>query len=348
MINPIKTGIASFGMSGYVFHAPLLHVNDGFTIKSIVERNNSNSKEKYSYAKIVKSFDELCNDKDLELIIVNVPDSLHFEYSKKALLAGKHVVVEKPLTQKSDQADDLIHLAKKKGLILSVFQNRRWDSDFITIQHLIRDKTLGRLVDYEAHFDRYRNFIDKNTWKETAEAGAGIFYNLGSHLIDQALVLFGLPKTVFANIRRIRPNSAINDNFTLILTYPELNVTLKASYLVREPGPRYLIHGSEGSYLKWGIDPQEQDLKDGIMPEGKDWGKEDDEDWGTLNTNFGDDHFEGELESINGDYPAFYKNIYEAIREDAELSVKPQEAANVIRIIEAAFLSDKEGRVVEL
>ena len=348
MANPIKTGLASFGMSGYVFHAPLLHVNEGFAITTIVERNNSNSTEKYPYAKIVRSFDELCQEEDLELIIVNVPDPLHFEYSKKALNAGKHVVVEKPFTQNSEQADELIKIAKENGLILSVFQNRRWDSDFLTIQNLIKDNAFGKLVDYEAHFDRYKNVIQEDSWKETAKAGAGIVFNLGSHLIDQSMVLFGMPESVYATIRKVRPNTAVNDSFTIILTYPQIKVTLKASYLVREPGPRYLIHGTEGSFLKWGIDPQEQDLKDGYLPMDEDWGEEDTDAAGILNTNFGENHFEGELESINGNYPAFYANIFEAIRNDAELAVKPGEAANVIRIIEAAFLSVEEERVIKL
>ncbi|MCK4919617.1 MAG: Gfo/Idh/MocA family oxidoreductase, partial [Bacteroidales bacterium] len=298
MIDSIKTGIASFGMSGFVFHAPLLHVNKGFEIKSIVERNNNNSKIKYSYANIVRSCDELCQDKDIELIIVNLPDYLHFDYAKKSLLAGKHVIIEKPFTQKSEQADELIDIAKKQGLILSVFQNRRWDSDFLTIQNLINDNVFGKLVDYEAHFDRYRNVILEGSWKESEDTGAGTLYNLGSHLIDQAIVLFGKPLTVFANIRKTRPNSKIDDNFEIIMSYPGLKVSLKASYLVREPGPKFLIHGTNGSFLKWGIDRQEQDLKDGLIPNGDDWGKEDSDNWGTLNTTLGENHFEGVVESV--------------------------------------------------
>lgn len=348
MINPIKTGIASFGMSGYVFHAPLLHINTGFEIKSILERKTNNSKDKYSYAKILRSCDDLCADKDIELIIVNLPDYLHFDFAKKSLLAGKHVVIEKPFTQTSEQADELIQLAKKQGLVLSVFQNRRWDSDFLTVQSLINDKAFGTLVEYEAHFDRYRNIIAEDSWKESKETGAGTLFNLGSHLIDQAIVLFGKPQAVFADIRTTRPNSQIDDNFELILSYPNLKVSLKASYLVREPGPKYLIHGTEGSFLKWGMDRQEQDLKDGLIPEGDAWGREDKELWGILNTDIDGKHFKGTIESKQGNYMGFYNNIYDAIRNGAELNVKPEEAADVIRIIEAAIISNKEGQVIKL
>ncbi|MCF8380292.1 MAG: Gfo/Idh/MocA family oxidoreductase [Bacteroidales bacterium] len=347
-MKPIKTGIASFGMSGYVFHGPLLHCNNGFEIKSIIERKNNTSKKDYSYAKILRSCDELCEEKDIELVIVNLPDYLHFDFARKALLAGKHVVIEKPFTQTSEQADELIEIAKKKGLVLSVFQNRRWDSDFLTVQRLIKEKAFGTLVEYEAHFDRYRNVIAEGSWKESKDSGAGTLFNLGSHLIDQALVLFGWPETIFADIRTTRPNSTIDDNFELILSYPGLKVSLKASYLVREQGPKYLVHGTEGSFIKYGMDCQEDDLKAGLLPVGKDWGKEDPQFWGTLNTNLNDKHFRGSIESEHGNYMAFYDNIYQAIRNGAELAVKPEQAADVIRIIEAAYLSDREGRIIRL
>ena len=348
LMERIKTGLASFGMSGKVFHGPLLHTSNFFEIKSIVERNRADSREKYSYTKLLRSFDELCADPEIELIIVNTPDYLHYEMSKKALLSGKHVVVEKPFTQTTVQAEDLIQIAEKNDLIISVFQNRRWDGDFLTIQKVLTEGYLGRLVEYEAHFDRYRNFIQQNTWKEEGESGVGTVFNLGSHLIDQALVLFDLPKAVYADIRTLRTGGKIDDNFELLLKYDDIKVSLKGSYLVKEPGPKYLLHGTEGSFLKWGIDPQEEALKQGNLPLGDKWGMEEKKDWGKLNTLVNGLHLESLVETIPGNYHAYYNNIYNAIRKKAGLNVKPQQSANVIRIIEAGFLSSREGRDIIL
>ncbi len=347
-MEKIKAGLASFGMAGKTFHAPLLHTSKCFEIKSIVERNKEDSRERYPYTKLVRSFDELCKDPEIELIVVNSPDYLHFEMCKKALLAGKNVVVEKPFTQTSEQAYELVKIAQEKKLVLSVFQNRRWDGDFLTVKKVIEEELLGKLVEYEAHFDRYRNFILPDTWKEDCGSGAGTLYNLGSHLIDQSLVLFGPPKAISADIRTLRPDGKIDDNFELLLKYDYLKVILKASYLVREPGPKYILHGTEGSFLKWGIDPQEEALKQGQLPVGANWGKEDESQWGLLNTNCKGLHVKGNVETFPGNYHAYYNNIYEAIRYNTSPEVKPDLSALVIRIIEAAFQSQKEGREISL
>ena len=348
MTNPIKTGLASYGMSSMVFHGPLLKVHPGFRIDKIVERNQRASKSAFPEAIIVKDFRELCKDPEIELIIVNTPDPLHYPFAKMALESGKHVVVEKPFTQSYAQAKELITLAGKQDKVLSVFQNRRWDGDFLTVQQVIRNKMLGRLVEFESHFDRYRNFIQENTWKEEAIAGAGTLMNLGSHMIDQALVLFGIPKSVYADIRINRLKGEVDDSFDLFLKYNDIKVLIRGSYLVREQGPRYILHGTEGSFLKWGIDPQEQALKDGKLPVGDTWGKEETEYWGKLNTDINNLHFEGRIETFPGNYRAYYENIYETIRNKAELIVKPQEAANVIKIIEAARKSNVKGCVVPI
>jgi len=349
MQDPIKTGIASFGMSGMVFHAPLLHSNPGFEITAIVERNQEKSREKYSCSKLFRSFEELLRDKETELIIVNTPDNLHFEHARLALEAGKHVVIEKPFVQKHDEALVLMKLAKKKKLILTVFQNRRWDGDFMTVQKVIKDKMLGRLVSFESHFDRYRNFIQEGTWKEESASGTGIVYNLGSHLIDQALVLFGKPKAVNADIRTLRSNGSVDDYFDIRLEYADnLCVSVRGSLLVKEPGPRYILHGTEGSFLKWGTDPQEQDLKDGKLPGEAGWGKEHDDQWGLLNNLEKGKAFRGKIETIPGNYQKYYDSLYKAIREGGEVPVKPEDAALGIRIINAAFQSMREGKKVGL
>ena len=349
MYRKIKTGIASFGMSGSVFHAPLINSNTGFELSAIVERHADKSREKYSFSKLFRSFDDLLNDKEIELVVVNTPDYLHFEYAKFALEAGKHVVVEKPFTQKYDDARTLLDLAKKKNLILSVFQNRRWDGDFLTVQKIIKDKMLGRLVSFESHFDRYRNFIQEGTWKEESESGTGIVYNLGTHLIDQAIVLFGAPVGVSAEIKTLRTGGKVDDYFTIQLEYNEkMSVSIRGSMLVKEQGPRYILHGTEGSFLKWGTDPQEQDLKDGKIPGQPGWGKEKEEDWGLLHTAEKGKDFRGDIETIPGNYQTFYNGIYHAIRENKALPVDPTDSALCIKIVEAAFESSLLGKVVTL
>jgi scyllo-inositol 2-dehydrogenase (NADP+) len=346
-MNPIKTGIASYGMSGMVFHAPLLHVNPGFETVKIMERTYKGSKERYTDVSIVRSFDQLIHDKDIELIVVNTPDKTHFEYCKAALNAGKHVVVEKPFTIRFQEAAELAELAKKKRRVLSVFQNRRWDGDYLTVKKIIENNWLGRLVSFESHFDRYRNFIQPGTWKEEPVAGAEIVYNLGAHMIDQAYELFGMPKSVLAEIGIQRTNGKVDDFYTISLKYDQIPVCLKASYLVREEGPRYILHGTEGSFLKWGLDPQEADLKAGKFPNEPGWGTEPKKYWGKLNTDLGGLHFTGRTETIPGNYSAYYDNIYDVIRNGAELIVKPNESLDLMRIIEGAIESNRTGNTVK-
>lgn len=345
-MKTIKTGLASFGMSGYVFHGPLLRINPGFEISAIVERHERNSREYYGFSKLYRSFDELIMDPSIELIIVNTPDYLHYDFARKALEGGKHVVVEKPFTITSEEAEELIDIASKKGRVLSVFQNRRWDGDFLTVKKVIREKMLGRLVEFESHFDRFRNFIQPGTWKE--EEGAGTLYNLGSHMIDQACQLFGFPSGVQADLRRNRDHSKVDDSYDLRLRYDGIKVTLKGSYLVKEPGPRYILHGTQGSFLKWGIDPQEERLKGRILPDSPGFGEEGEENWGILNTHLHGLDFRGKIKTEPGNYNAFYNNIYRCIRLGEPLQIDPREPAQVIRIIEAAFRSDREKREISL
>ncbi len=346
-MNKIGVGLASFGMSGQVFHGPLLLVNQSFEIKAILERSKENSKKLFPNARIVRTYEELLKDKSIALIIVNTPDPYHYEMTLAALTAGKSVVVEKPFVQDSRKGQELIELAKKNGLLLSVFQNRRWDGDFLTIRKILDEGRLGRLVEYEAHFDRFRNFIQENTWKEENGAGSTI-YNLGSHLIDQAIVLFGKPENVFADIRILRPGGAIDDAFTLLLAYREIKVTLKSSYLIREAGPRYYLHGTEGSYLKYGIDPQEEALKKGKLPCGDDWGKESKSEWGILNSKAKDRPFNGNYETIPGRYTDYYDDIAQAMREGNAPNVTADQANLVIRVIEAAKKSHKTGKRISV
>jgi scyllo-inositol 2-dehydrogenase (NADP+) len=348
MIQKIKVGLTSFGMSGKIFHAPLLSAHQGFQIKTIVERSKNDVVNFYPEIKTVKSIDELLSDNEIELIIVNTPDHTHYELTKQALEAEKHVIVEKPFTQTVTEGLQLISLAKSKNRLLSVFQNRRWDGDFLTVQKIISDGYLGRIVEFEAHFDRFRNYIQPNTWKEDKTTGTGTLYNLGSHLIDQALVLFGMPSEVFADIRMLRSGTKVDDFFELILYYESLRVALKASYLVKESGPRYIVNGTHGTYLKYGIDPQEDSLKNGILPGTPGWGTESENFWGILHTEINGNQLRRPFETLPGNYMAYYNNIYDTLVNKGKLEVNPEEALNVIKIIEASYKSCQLGKTIKI
>ena len=347
-MNKIRVGLASFGMSGKVFHAPILAHHPNFELSKIVERSKNEVNQIYQDIKSVRSFNELLNDDHIELIVVNTPDHTHFEYAHQALEAGKHVIVEKPFTRTVAQGTELLNLAEKKNRTLSVFQNRRWDGDFITVRKILENEWLGSLVEFEASYMRYRNYIQPNTWKESVEQGIGITYNLGSHMIDQAVTLFGMPGAVWADIDNMRCGSEIDDFYHIKLIYPDKKVVLKASYLVREETPRYVLHGTNGSFLKYGIDPQEEMLKLGGNPSMPDWGKEPESQWGLLNTEINGLHIRGKVETAPGNYADYYTNIFDVIRNHAELEVQPEQALNVIHLIETAMESNRSGQSVEL
>jgi len=347
-MNKIQVGLVSFGMSGKLFHAPFLAKHPGFELTKILERSKNEVKIVYPDISTVRSFEELLDDDNIELIVVNTPDLTHFEYAHKALEAGKHVVVEKPFTRTIGQGEDLINLADKKNRVLSVFQNRRWDGDFMTVRKIVENECLGRLVEFESNYMRYRNFIQPNTWKESIVQGIGLTYNLGSHMIDQAVVLFGMPEAVWADIDSMRTGSEIDDYYHIKLMYPDVKVTLKASFLIREEGPRYTLHGTNGSFLKYGIDPQEEMLKQGANPSMPDWGKEPESQWGIINTEMNGIHIRGKLETLPGNYAAYYDNIYDVIRNRAKLEVTPEQALNVLYLIEAAMESCRSGQCVEI
>jgi predicted dehydrogenase len=256
------------------------------------------------------------------------------------------VVVEKPFTTTSAEAMKLIDLAGRQNRIISAHQNRRWDGDFQTVKRLLDEKLLGRLVEYESHFDRFRNYELPGAWREQEGPGTGVLFDLGSHLIDQAQVLFGLPQMITADIRIQRDFARTTDNFEVILHYQNVKATLKVGMLVREPGPRFMLHGTEGSFVKYGLDVQEEALKQGLTPSAPRWGEEAEEHWGTLNSQIGELHFKGRIETIAGRYQAYYENVVAAINGEAELIVKPEEAMNTIRIIELATESSQKRATI--
>jgi len=348
MIKKVKTALASFGMSGQVFHGPTLKVNPDFEVVRVLERSKNLSTSLFPQSRITRSFEEIIEDPEIELVVVNTPDSFHYDMARRALLAGKHIVVEKPVTQQSSQAEELLALAKDKGLLFSVYQNRRWDGDFLTVKKVLEQGKLGRLVEFESHYDRFRTMITPDTWKEVGDEFAGVLYNLGSHMVDQVVVLFGKPQAVTAHLKIVRTGGKVTDYYDIRMEYNGFSAILKCSYLVKNPGPRYSIYGESGTFHKWGIDPQEELLKAGNLPQGDDWGKEPENEWGILVYENNGSNFTEKVETIRGNYSAFYHNIYDVIRNGAGLQVKPEEAIDVLKILEACLISNREKRTVFL
>ncbi|MFN2439413.1 MAG: Gfo/Idh/MocA family oxidoreductase [Chitinophagaceae bacterium] len=342
----INTALCSFGMSGVLFHAPFIYVHEGFTLYAVWERSKNLAEQKYGNIKTSRTLEELLEDKEIELVVVNTPNYTHYEYAKKALLAGKHVIVEKPFTVTVAEGRELIDLAKTKNRILSVYQNRRYDSDYKTVKKIIEEGWLGELVEVEIHYDRYKEELSPKLHKETPGAGKGALYDLGSHLIDQALQLFGMPKAIFADIQIIRSISQVDDYFDLLLFYPQLRVRLKSSYLVREPLPGYVIHGSKGSFIKHKTDVQENALMAGQVPGSPDWGTEPESEKGFLHTEKDGQVIREHIPSLQGNYMDYYDGIYKAIRNGEPVPVSAEDGLDVIRIIESAFKSSDEKKVL--
>ena len=347
----IRTGIIGFGLSGRVFHAPFIDVVDGFELTKISTSNPAGIeliKQRYPETNIVAGAEEIINDKNIDLVIVTSPNTVHFKWAKEALLAGKHVVVEKPFTTTTAEADELIELSIQQGKILTAYHNRRFVSDTKTVKKILASGLLGEVVDFETHFDRFRSEPRPiGYWREDPLPGSGIFYDLGSHLIDQALHFFGLPLSITAHIISQRPWSKADDCFDVKLHYPTLTATLKSTMLAKIPGPTFQIHGTNGSFVKFGLDVQEENLNKGMIPNTPDWGKEPESMRGKLVTDFNGVKMEAFVESENGDYREYFINLRDAIHGKAILAVKPEEARNVIRVIELAFQSSKEKRTID-
>ena len=334
MNNKIKTGLVGWGISAKVFHAPFLKLSPHYEVTHVLERHNQESKTVFPNANIITSLDELLLQ-DIDLVVITTPNDTHYPYALQALQANKHVVVEKPFTIHSREALQLINLAKQKNLVLAVYHNRRYVSDYLTIKKILDKKLLGDVHTFEAHYDRYRAEERPAAWREKPFPGSGILYDLGAHLIDQALTLFGLPKFITADIRMQRPHAKAVDWFDVKLDYGFLQVTLKAGMLVREPGPRYLVHGTKGSFIKSGEDPQEAKLRAGELPS-EQLGKETEDTYGLLHTETGGTVIKEKVASESGDYGLFYEDLYHTVINKTPFPVKPEQAYNVIKIIELA------------
>ena len=345
--TPIKTALCSFGMSGKVFHAPFLAVNEKFILHGSWERSSKTIKQYYPDAISYDTYEALLADDEVELVIVNTPNITHYEFAKKALLAGKHVVVEKPFTVTETEGRELIAIAQQQQKKLSVFQSRRYDSDFLTVKDVLNKKLLGNVVEAELHYDRFVETLSYKVHKETPVKGTGMLYDLGSHLIDQALQLFGMPTNVFADIRIIRQISQVDDYFEVLLYYRNLRVRVIATALARE-AQGYIIHGSKGSFLKPKTNIQEEALAAGKLPLGAEWGREEVVSWGLLHTEINGKVTREHVPTLQGNYMRYFDGMYRAVREGADVPVLPEDGVNVIKIIEAAFESSNTGKVVKL
>lgn len=340
-MEKIKAALLSFGMSGKVFHAPFISLHPGFELAGAWERTKKDIEEMYPGAKSFSSAEEILEDESISLVVVNTPTYTHYEYAKKALLAGKHVIVEKAFTTTVAEAEELKELAEKQNKRLAVFQNRRWDSDFKTVKKIVDEKLLGEIIEAEFHYDRYNPSLSPKIHKEEKNAGAGILKDLGPHLIDQALFLFGMPEAVFADLRTTREHSDVEDWFDILLYYPTFRVRLKAGYFVREAVPAFAVHGRKGSFLKPRGDVQEPSLLKGVKPNSEGYGIEPKELEGILHTEINNAEIRESIPTLPGNYMDYYELVYQSIAQNMAEPVTATDGVNVMKIIEAAIKSSK-------
>ena len=344
----VKVGLIGFGLAGQAFHAPVIRGVAGMELACILERRGSEAKERYPDVRVARSLIELLADETIQLCVIATPNDSHFELARACLLAGRDVVVDKPLTPTLTEAQELVRLAAERGRLLTVYQDRRWDGDFQTVRKIVKSGVLGTIVEYEARFDRFRLEPKANAWREKGDfPGAGVLFDLGPHLIDQALVLFGEPQSIWASAFCQRATSQVDDSFDVCMEYTGLRAMLRARIIVPTPGPHLLIHGTKGSFVKYGMDPQEARLRGQNAPDGIDWGPDWGEDpealWGTLSLV---GQASVKVKTERGDYRGFYANVWDAIEKEAQLDVTPEQALRVMRALLLAHKSSREGRRV--
>ncbi|RSL15044.1 putative dehydrogenase [Edaphobacter aggregans] len=349
----INVAVIGFGLAGRVFHAPFVSAVPGLKLEAIVQRRGDEAAKAYPATRLLRSAEEAFADPAIQLIVVGTPNETHFDLAKRALLAGKHVVIDKPFAATSAEAKELGDLAAARNLVLAPFHNRRWDGDFLTVRKVIEGGKLGRIVTYESHFDRFRPLPREATWKESGNDANGLLMDLGPHLVDQALALFGPPEGITASVRRDRDQTDIEDAFDITLHYPRLLAHCRSTMLACDAAPRFLLHGTRGSFKKYGLDPQEPALVAGArvprMGEG-DWLAENEADWGTLTVAPVPADpatlVRTPIKTEFGDYRNYYANVRDAINGTAPLTVTPQDGYRVIRLLELARQSSKEARTL--
>lgn len=357
--DEIGVAVIGFGLAGRVFHAPFVSAVPGLRLEAIVirdQRKGDEAVKAYPGTRILRTVEEALGDPAVQLIVVATPNETHFDLARQALLAGKHVVIDKPFASTSEEAVELKQLSEKQRLILSPFHNRRWDGDFLTVQKLLAadgEQGLGRLVTYESHFDRFRPLPRENTWKEGASPSHGLLFDLAPHLLDQALTLFGAPQGITASVRKDRDLTQIEDAFDITLEYPRLRAHCRSTMLAADPAPRFLLHGTGGSYKKYGLDPQEPALVAGAkvprVGEGE-WLAESEADWGTLtvapNPAEPAHLTRTRVPTELGDYRLYYANIRDAVRGTAPLVVTPEDGVRTVKLMELARQSSRERRTL--
>ncbi len=341
----IGVGLVGFGFGGAIFHGPIIAAVKGLELRAIVERSTDRARHEYPSARICRSYSELLSDPDVHLVVVSTDNTSHFEIASAALRANKHVVVDKPITVTSAEAQELTTLAASRGLTLSPFHNRRWDGDFRTVQRVLIEGSLGQISRFESYFDRFRPELRPYAWRERPQSGSGLLYDLGPHLLDQAFHLFGSPLGLSADVRIERGGALVDDAFDLTLFYPGTEVRLGASMLKPEPRPRFRIQGNRGGFIKHGFDPQEDALKRGERPKDSRWGVEDVDRRGELETENGSSAIE--VSTVNGDYRLYYANVRDAISGYSPLQVTPEDGIAVIRAIELAIESNRLQQRIE-
>jgi len=321
----LNVGLVGFGFAGKVFHAPVIRAVQGLHLAAVERRD---------VAAVLAH--------KVDLVVIATPNTSHHPLAKQCLLAGCHVVVDKPFTTTLAEAEELVALAQRQRRIVSVYQNRRYVGDFVTLQKLVSEGTLGRIVSYESHFDRFRPEQKPGAWRERVEPGAGVWFDLGPHLLDQAFVLFGTPRAVSADIRIERDGGVVDDAFDVTLHYPNLRAVLRASMLRATPGPSFAVHGTGGSFIKYGVDAQEAALKEGRTPGEPDWDADPPALYGTLTTSEGT----RAVPTIPSSYTHYYENVRDAILGKASLAVTPQRALDVMRGLELAVASSEKRCVL--
>src|SRR5205809_328133 len=337
----LNVGLVGFGFAGKVFHAPVIRAVPGLRLAAIVQRSGGAVDPGYADVEFVRSVDDLLA-RAIDLVVVATPNTSHHPIAKQALLAGRHVVIDKPFAPTLREAQDLVELATKQQRVLSVYQNRRYVGDFVTLQRLLSEGALGRIVAYEWHFDRFRPELKPGAWRERPEPGAGVWFDLGPHLLDQAFVLFGTPRAVAADIRIERDGGAVDDAFDVTLHYSNLRAVLRASMLAAAPGPSLAVHGTAGSFIKYGVDAQEAALKAGRTPGEPDWDADPPALYGTLTTPEGT----RPVPTVPSSYARYYENVRDAVRGTAPLAVTPEQALDVMRGLELAVASHQQRCVL--
>lgn len=333
----IKIGIIGYGFSAQTFHLPFIDSSESFELTAISSTKKEIVASKYPTAAIFDTATDLIHQADVDCIVITAPNDVHFPLAEACLLKGIHVILEKPMVTTSEEAIQLIELANEKSLTLSVFQNRRWDGDFLTVKKLIQDNTLGDIRIFESHFDRFRPTA-RPRWREQAGKGTGIWFDLGSHLVDQTIHLFGLPHAVTGRCLITRENSTATDYAHVQLHYEKLEVILHASLFSAGPNKRFLVEGTKGSYVKYGLDPQEDQLKKGIQPSHPTFGIEAQESFGQWYT----DNSTAPIATETGCYQDYYRAVANTISDNGQNPVSNTDSINVIKILELAIKSSEE------